>query len=439
MYEPHNTYDDLNASVQETLPVRYAPMELLRNGGVAGLLLLGRDVVSVAAVRVRDVSDYAVVDGSAMLQIAYIGLCLCYALYYLIRYRPPGVLYLLRYTPASLLLAYTLLCAVSTLWSSDFELAAFRSAECLCFLLLIVMVCGNLANTCASRQGVIEWLVTWSMWVLFWDTLWFARMTGLNSMFFSLYIFRRGAFALGMLFFLTVFLSRRKLFVLISLVYMPLSLANKTYFGVFFGLVGGLWAGDRRFQVAFFFLVCLVALLLLGMGSAALQHTLFYGQQGVGMQYTSGRDTIWRYCLEVGMRRPWLGYGFVTGETSILWAQGVPAISAHNVFLSALLAVGLSGPILFIGFFVWLFAIVFRADLPDHWRPAFVGTAIMVLIISAAAPGLGTRVYGSWIPALLASMGMCTVAKWEELLAVNGQVEEDYGSYPSMLAGQEFA
>lgn len=438
MTEPYDIISSMNPAVEEDSSLRRAPAQLIRDGGVAGMLLLGRDIISVLAVRVRDTSEYAVVDGSAMLQIAYIGLCLCYTLYQLTRSRPPGVLYLLRHTPASLLLAYTLLCALSTLWSSDVALAAFRSAECLCFLLLIVMVCNHLSTTCASRQAVIEWMVAWSMWVLFWDTLWFARMAGLGPMFFSMYIFRRGAFALGMLFFLTVFLSRRKLFVLISLVYMPLSLANKTYFGVFFGLIGGLWAGDRRFQIAFFFLVCMVALMLLAMGSAALQHTLFYGKDGVGMNYTSGRDTMWRYCLEIGLRRPWLGYGFVTGETSILWAQGVPAISAHNAFLSALLAVGLAGPLLFIGFFVWLFAIVFRADLPEHWRPAFIGTAIMVLIISAAAPGLGTRVYGSWIPALLASMGMCTIARWEELVALNAAPQDSDYEYAGILAGQEF-
>jgi hypothetical protein len=171
MIEP---YDELSGTSGQSMSLRRAPMELIRNGGVAGMLLLGRDIIAVGAVRLRDVSEYAVVDSSAMLQIAYIGLCSCYAFYYLSRSRPPGAVYLLKHTPASLLLVYTGLCALSSLWSSDFALTAYRSLECLCFLLLIVIVCDNLSMTCGSPQEVVEWLVLWSMWVLWWDTLYSA-------------------------------------------------------------------------------------------------------------------------------------------------------------------------------------------------------------------------------------------------------------------------
>lgn len=438
MNKPYPTYDEPSGSSEAILPLRYAPMQLIRSGGIAGMLLLGNNILSVAVVRTRDLSDYAAVDGSAMLQIAYTGLCLCYALYHLTRSRPAGTVYLLKNTPASLLLIYTGLCAISSFWSSDLYLTLYRSAECLCYLLLIAIVCDNLSMTCKSRQDVVEWLVLWSMWVLFWDTLYFARMVGPGPYLFSIYIFRRGAFALGTLFFLTVFVSRRTLFKVVNIVYLPLSLANKTYFGVCFGLIGGLWAGDRRFQTAFFFLVGVIALALLGMGSTALQHTLFYGQAGVGAEYTTGRDTMWRYCLEYGLRQPLCGYGFVAGETGALWAQHLSAISTHNVFLSALLAVGFVGPLLFIAYFVWLFAIVIRAHLPDHWRPAFLGTAIMILVLSSAAPGLGTRVYGSWIPAVLTSLGMCTIARWEHLALVNAVTSDEYVEYEGPLTGQEF-
>jgi len=439
MIDPRSIYDETGQATEETLSLRHAPMQLLRNGGVAGMFLLARDIVNVAAVRQRDLSEYAAVDSSAMLQIAYVGLCLCYALYHLTRFRPAGAIYLLKRTPAWIVFVYTGLCAISSLWSPDLVLTAFRSAECLSHLLLIVLVCDNLSRMCRSRQDVIEWLVLWSMWVLIWDTLYFARMAGLGPMFFSIHIFRRGSFALGTMFFLAVFISRRKLFVAINLLYMPLSLANTTYFGVFFGLLGGLWAGDRRFQVAFFFLLGAVALVLLVMGSAALQHTLFYGQEGVGLEHTTGRDRMFLYAVEYGMRRPLHGYGFVAGETGALWAQHLKAISAHNVFTSALLAIGVSGPILFVAFFTWLFAIVIRADLPVHWRPAFLGTAIMIFAVSSASPGLGTRVYGAWVPAVLASVGMCTIARWEHLAALNESVDEETLGYGAALAGQELA
>ncbi|HPC94077.1 MAG TPA: hypothetical protein PLU87_03980 [Sedimentisphaerales bacterium] len=439
MTDPHDTCEVTGPAVEQTPSLGQAAAQLLRNGGAAGVLLLVRDIVNVAAVRQRDLSDYAAVDGSAMLQIAYVGLCLCYVVYHLSQFRPAGAAYLLRRTPAWILFVYTGLCALSSLWSPDVVLTAYRSVECLCHLLLIVIVCDNLSWTCRSRQEMIEWLVTWALWVLIWDTLYFARMVRLGPMFFSIYIFRRGSFALGTLFFLTVFASRRKLFIAINLLYMPLSLANTTYFGVFFGLLGGLWAGDRRFQVAFFFLVGTIALVLLVMGPAALQHTLFYGQDGVGLEHTTGRDRMFLYALEYGMNRPLHGYGFVAGETSALWAQHLKAISAHNVFTSALLAIGVTGPILFIAFFAWLSAIVIRADLPDHWRPAFLGTVIMIFAVSSASPGLGTRVYGSWVPVVLASVGMCAIARWEHLALLHGAIPEESLGYGAVMTGQDLA
>ncbi len=432
MIEPYNT---LGETPGQNVSLRHAPKELIRNGGVAGMLLLGRDVIAAGAARVRDVSEYAVVDSSAMLQIAYIGLCSCYAFYHLSRSRPPGAVYLLKHTPALLLLVYAGLCALSSLWSSDLALTAYRSLECLCILLLIVIACNNLSMMCSSPQGVIEWLILWSIWVLCWDTLYFARIAGPGLQFFSLYLFRRGAFALSMVFFLAVFVSRRRLFAIVTVIYSLLSSANTTYFGVFFGCLGGFCVGGRRFQAALFFLAGIFALMLLGTGSTVIQHTLFQGKEGIGMEYTSGRDKIWRYSLDIGMERPWCGYGFVTGETDALWSQGSPAISTHNVFLSALLAVGIAGPMLFVAYFAWLFAVIWRANLPDYWRSPFIGTAIMILIVSVANPGIGARVYGSWIPAVLVSVGICTIAKWEHLAELNGVAYQEFGNYAGVLEG----
>jgi hypothetical protein len=80
------------------------------------------------------------------------------------------------------------------------------------------------------------------------------------------------------------------------------------------------------------------------------------------------------------------------------------------VFVSAFVGVGVLGPVLFILFFIWLATMPFRPAVPVSWRPAFLGTIVMILIISSTAPGLGTRVCNAWVPAVLAAVGMSGLA-----------------------------
>lgn len=417
-------------------PTPIVPLRrLIGAGGVAGYLLLGIDVLKVASIRGRDLSDYNVVDGSALMQIAYVGLCLLYSVHHFSRSRPPGAIYLLKATPVSLLLAYTVLSAASSLWSPSLSLTLYRSMECLSFLLLIAIVCDNLSR-CCSRQDVIEWIVLWSMWFLAWDLLRAIRLMGL-AVFASEHAFRGGNFGLSMVFFLTLFLSKRRLFVMVNLVFSILSLANTTYFGIFFGLLPSLKTGGRKLQIVMFFATGLMVLSFLWMGQDVLQNTLFYGKEGVGIEHTTGRDRIWLYALEYGMDRFFYGYGFVAGETEALSVTGLPAITTHNVFLSAFLSVGVVGPVLFGVFFIWLARLSLGSDVPQRWRAAFLGTTIMMFLTSFASPGLGARVYGSWIPAVLTAMVLCTVARWESVVLLNEMADEDYRQYAGALTRQE--
>jgi len=237
---------------------------------------------------------------------------------------------------------------------------------------------------------------------------------GIDAML-SVGMFRRGAFALGTLFFLTLFVSKRKFYVLISFLYTILSMANKTYFGIFLGLFPGLCMGDRRFHITLLFLTGIVVISFLFFGSDVIQYTLFYGKEGVGLEHTTGRYWLWTHSIELGMRRMFYGYGFAAGELELMKDQLRAIISTHNVFSSAFLSIGVTGLILFTVFFVWLIVMSIRADVPTHWKPAFLGTTIMIFVISCSSPGLGARVYGSWIPAVLTSLGMCTLAKSELL------------------------
>ena len=393
-------------------------LKLIDKGGVAGCLFLFRDIITVVTTRIRDMSQYNAVDGSAILQIAYLIVCLFYISYHLTRSSRKEAIYLLLFTtPIGLLVIYTGLCGLSSLWSSYFRVTTYRSIECFAYILLIAIICDNLNFHC-SRQDLIEWLVFWGIWHLFWDVARFIRIMGPSAIF-SFHIFSRGAMTLAVLFFLIIFLSKRKAFVLISLVFTFLSMANKTYFGLFLGSIPGLYLGDRRFHTVLFFLIGVIVMSFLLYGLDVLQSTLFYGKEGVGMEYTTGRDKIWKHSFRYGMKRFICGYGFVTGEMEAVQRGRLGAISAHNVFLSAFLSVGILGPILFILFFAWLAILSIRSDIPLHWKSSFIATTVMIFIISCTAPGLGARVYGSWIPAVFTSLAMCTVIKSDFLKQLN--------------------
>ncbi len=390
---------------------------LVGKGGVAGLLLLGIEVMRVASIRGRDPSEYARIDGSALLQIVYVGLCLFYCFCRWLRSPQRGAFYLLKATPALPLVVYTGLCALSTLWSPNPAMTLYRSVECFAYLVLAAIVCDNLNLRC-SRRDFVEWIVFWSMWFLAWDLIRMVRIVG-PGLLASADVFRAGNFGLSAAFFLTLFISRRRLFVLISLVFMILSAANTAYFGIFFGLIPGLCVGDRRCQTTLFFVTGLVALAFLWIGPDVVRYTLFYGKAGVGLSQTTGRDQIWRYALESGLNRLPYGYGFVAGETDVLVTATTSAITAHNVFLSALLSVGVVGPLLFVVFFIWLAYAALRSDVPKSWRPALLGTTIMVFITSIASPGLGARVYGAWVPSVVVCMAICTLMISETLRELN--------------------
>ena len=391
--------------------------KLIGMGGFAGYLLLGIEVMRVASIRGRSAAEYDQVDGSALLQVAYVGLCALYGFHRWLRSPQRGAFHLLKTSPLLPLVVYTILCGLSTLWSQNPPITLYRSVECMAYIVLAAVVCDNLNLRC-SPQDFIEWLIFWGAWFYVWDALRMVRIMG-PSVLISRFAFRFGNFGLSMVFFLALFVSRRRILSVPTVLCTVLSTANVTYFGILFGLAPGLCVGDRRYRIALFFLAGLGALSFLTMGSEVVHHTLFYGKEGVGIEHTTGRDRIWRYCMDYGMERFLYGYGFVAGETEALGVTGVRAITTHNVFLSAFLSVGIAGPLLFVLFFAWLASLSFHSDIPMNWRPAFLGMTIMLFITSFASPGLGARVYGAWLPAALVSAAISVLANRERLIQMN--------------------
>ena len=49
-----------------------------------------------------------------------------------------------------------------------------------------------------------------------------------------------------------------------------------------------------------------------------LLNSLFYGRDSIGLEDASGRKQVWKYLINAGLEKPLIGYGFASGELSLL-------------------------------------------------------------------------------------------------------------------------
>ncbi len=375
------------------------PLKLLiKQAGWAGYLLLFEQPLQLVTARQRT-EGYDAVDSSAVIQILYTFCCFAYAAWYLYLSRSKNAKEILFGSPESFLLLYILLCMASSLWSPNAKYSAFMAFQCLAYLMLIVVILHKLSQKC-SAQDMIEWVMLWAVWDIFWAVIADAKLCGVQ---FLLYPFSAAGFTSGVFFFLALYLSRRRIFSWLVMIFAILSISNKIYFGIIPGLLLAIAFGDRKAKVLVFLCVGIVLIVVLAVGLEPVVHnTLFYGHEGVGMEYTSGRDTFWKRGWELCMQRPLYGYGFVAGERDTLYEFiGTSVVSMHNMFFSAFIAVGILGPLLLLSYFINTGFLCFTKHIHQSRMLAFAGTVCMVFVIAMTAPGIGTRVYGAWLPSVL--------------------------------------
>lgn len=364
--------------------------------GIPGFLLLFRQPLYFFTSRTRDLSAYNVIDISAVIQIIFLFICFIFSLsiVFLSKKNHPNLLFR---SPQVYLLLYTFICFLSMLWSPDIMMTGYRAFEVLTYLMLISLVVSRLIEH-LSYQNMIEWAILWISWDLSWSIVSSIKWEGFSYLYWP---FSAARLAVPMFFFFALLLTKRNSLKFLIIIFTILSVSNKIYFGIAFGLLG-FYYGNIKNKGWLLILGLATAVSFSLWGDEILQNTLFYGREGVGMEYTSGRDKIWEVSWEAIIQKPFLGHGFVTGETNIIYNSFKGAISTHNFILSGLIGTGIIGTIPLILYFISAFGTATSKVFENNnWKAAFVSTIIMATIISLTAPGVGGRVYGSWIPVVL--------------------------------------
>jgi len=376
---------------------------LIRQAGWHGYLLLAAPLLSFVTARGR-LEGYDSIDNSAILQVTYAILIFIFSVWYLMLPCGKRALVFLLSRPMVYLLFFILMCILSASWSEKPLYTAFMGFQCLTFFVLLTVILDRLRNNCTA-QDIVEWIMLWMVWQIFWGLLFRAVHGQL-----SYTIFATGRLQTGILFFLAIYISKRKLFKWIVMAFALFSGSNKMYTGMLPGALLGIFSESRKikFVSSAGAVALILALIFVGL-KPFLQETVFHGRAGVGMQYTSGRNSMWAQSLELIKEKPFLGYGFVSGERDRMFVGGVNTISVHNMMLSAAIGVGVTGPILLLLYFIETTISCFGKKLPRNWFIGFLSTIGISFVFSMTGPGLGGRVYGSWVATVFVMTMICMI------------------------------
>ena len=398
----------------ESFSLKYAKItwkNFFQAAGLPGMLLIGRSILLILVQRQRSFEEVATVDASAGIQMGYT--LICFAVAMDVMFRDKLAKQILNKTPLKILLIFHLFALLSFFWSVQPSMSLFRAFEAVTYSLLILTTFTELYKNTGTAE-MFRWLVHYIVAVIFLSAIGRARLLGLGL--FSIDSLMEQQFTSTPYFYLALLLPMAKFSKYLILFISIFSFSNTAYIGMFLGSFA-LREGSRNIRGVFYIgALALVVTLLYMDTEKILKNTLFYGREGVGLEYTSGRDKIFDLALGAIQEKPITGYGFVAGETYVINRSFKAAINAHNGLASSMMGMGILGALLFVLFFLRLLWFVKKATIPPLVKSAFLGTIILISVHTLGNPGIGSRVYGTWMPAMVAItfiVGFCYVLQKE--------------------------
>ena len=367
---------------------------LFKAGGKSGQVLLLYPLLLILVQRGRDLSNAAVVDSSALIQVIYV--IISFFLVYLGQNNSNRneVIVFINKSPLRNFIYFTFICLFSAFWSPNVYITIYRSIEVFIFTYIITSLAVKFSD---NKVSAIQWLIYYAFFNLFVGILFRVKLEGLST-FRVPFLASRLFFPL--FFFFIVFYSKKFVSQLLLFSVVIFGLSNKIFIGIALGYLTFMFVNKKKRVGLVVFLLMFLFLMVFGGLEQLLLSTLWYGRDSVGIEDASGRKLVWSTLWAAFLDRPLLGYGFVSGETELvggIFKKGV--INAHNTFISALVNVGLVGTLFLLKFYLEV-AIRINQKLRGKLRVISLSTYVLLLTVLFAAPGIGGRVYGTWIPAM---------------------------------------
>ncbi len=369
--------------------------KFFKAAGAPGYMLLGYHIVMVFLTRQRSFNDVAAVDGSALIQIIMAVAAFIISASEISRNKVTKQL--LTKTPLKWLMLYGLWSLLSMLWSVSPSMTGYRAFETIAYLMLFGAVISRLYKK-IPIDGIVQWVINYAVFVIVLSLFkrWYAY--GMDLSFETLLMEQMGTTPY---FFLVLLLPVGLLAKFLILPISILSVSNTAYAGILLGFTT-LYKGKKWVRTLFAAGILAAVIFIFSFGfEKFLLNTVFYDKEGVGMEYTTGRDQIFTYSFNAAMQKPFTGYGFMAGETYIVNKEYQATIGAHNGLISALLGGGFPAAILFVILFGDMLRTANSRYLPPNYKAAFLATVILITIHTLGNPGIGSRMYGTWMPAVM--------------------------------------
>lgn len=373
---------------------------LINKAGICGWLLLIRPIIYLVFSRRRDLNAYAAVDASALVFIIYAVLCFCFSIRQLNMMKSRFGHNIILKSPLICFVLYTLLGVISIFWSVNFQLTGFRAFECFAMLTLIVAIIQKL-----FEQNNFKVIIQWTLLYVIVDIIFSLIRTLSYTTDISL-LLQSSQMMSTVFFFMALYDTNKKWYHYLILIMAIFSMSTTAYIGMAIGCISMFWC-KRKYRpyvvLGALVLVCIIAII----GPYKfIKKTVFFEKESISLHETSGRDKIMDVAIDALYQKP-EGYGFFAGEPYLLYSQNLGAINAHNSFFSAAIGLGIPGIALISIFFIGMIRITFSRYILPEYRATLIGCFMVAFLHCMGNPGLGSRVFGSWLPVMFLCVLVC--------------------------------
>lgn len=374
--------------------------ELVAMGGGCGVMLLVRPLIYTIFARRRDLNAYSSVDASAAIFILYAVICFFLAARELNRKEKTFGRDLFIHSPLLWISLYTVLGMVSMIWSVNMQLTGFRAFECMSMTMLMAAVVQNL-----FYHGDCKAVIQWAMLYVTVDII-FSIVRALSYTTNVMTLLQTSQMMATTFFYMALYQSRKGWWNYLILAMSVFSMSTVAYIGMTLGSVGTFF-GQKKYRVAVILVSLILGTVIAVIGPYKfIKDTVFFDKQSISIHETTGRDKIMEVAWEALEERPG-GYGFFSGEPYLLYSKNLGAINGHNSLFSAAIGLGVPGILLMALFFLTMMKIVFSRHIPPEYRASLIGCFCVSFLQSMGNPGIGSRVFGGWMPTMFATVLIC--------------------------------